>query len=397
MIISTLKLATRKTFYGLRAWARSMAMNRAMSMTMNRAISLALVTVAAIGLVTFVAADVANAQNRGRTYSQADVERLIRDVEQSSKEFERDFDTWLDRSPLDGQQREDRYNRQVQNLTSALSTLRSNFNRRNDWWLARSDMQRVLNAATLVNSALNNREAGRGLERQWGRLRRNLNLLTQAFNLPAVGSSFTGNQSGYPEQGGNVRNCATGVYRGRTNSGEAELSILVNGNATVRSLSTNSVYSGRCANDVLYFEWGSFNLVRDGRGVSTVEIGNSANRTSYRRVSGYQGDVQSYPNQGYPNQGYPNQGYPEQVGNVPNWAVGTFRGMTDTGESELTIGANGAATVRSLTTGAILGGRYANDVLTFEWGSFRVVRDGSGIRTVDVNNQQNRTSYRRVN
>lgn len=388
MITSTLRIARGTTFYELRAWA--------MSIARNRAISLALVSVAAIGLVTFVAADVANAQNRVRTYSQGDVERLIRDVEQASIEFQRDFDTWLDRSPLDGRQREDRYNRQVQNLTSALSSLRSNFNGRNDWWLARSDMQRVLTAATRVNTALNNREAGRGLERQWSRLRRNINLLSEAFNLPAVGSTWTGNQSRYPE-GRNVRSCGTGVYRGWTNTGEAELSLLDNGNATVRSLSTNEVYSGRCGNDTLYFEWGAFRLVRDGRGVSTVEIGNEGNRTSYRRVSGYEGTAQNYPNPGYPNPNYPTQNYPDQVGNVPNWAVGTFRGMTDSGESELTISPNGMVTARSLTTGGIFSGRYANDVVTFEWGSFRVVRDGRGIRTVEVNNPQNRTSYRRVN
>jgi hypothetical protein len=369
MITSTLKLVTGTTFYELRALA----------------ISLALVTLGAISLtlITLGASDIAKGQNRVRTYSQADVARLIRDVEQSSKEFQRDFDTWLDRSRLDGQQREDRYNRQVQNLTSALSTLRSNFDGRNDWWLSRSDMQRVLNAATRVNSALNNRDAGRGLERQWGRLRRNLNLLAQAFNLPAVGSSFTGNQPGYPEQGANVRDCSTGVFRGFTNSGETELTIAANGVATVRSLTTNAVYNGRCANDVLYFDWGSFNLVREGRGVTTVEIGNQANRTSYRRVSGYERDNV--------------QPYPEQFGNVPNWAIGTFRGMTNDGESELTIAANGVATARSLTINTIHSGRYANDVLTFDWGSFRIVREGRGIRTVEINNQQNQTSYRRIN
>ena len=153
--------------------------------------------------------------------------------------------------------------------------------------------------------------------------------------------------------------------------------------------------------------------MRDGRNVATVEIGNPQNRTPYRRVSGNQGDYgqrnpdqrypdqrypnQNYPDQRYPNQSYPNQGYPEQIGNVPNWAIGTFRGITDSGESELTISPNGFATARSLSTNAIFNGRYANDVLTFDWGSFRLVREGNGISTVEVGNQRNRTSYRRVN
>jgi hypothetical protein len=370
MITSILRTETGTTFYRLR----------------TRAICLALVILGVSMGVTLDAVDAAQGQNQVRTYSKADVERLIKDVEQSSKEFQRDFDTWLDRSSLDGQEKEDRYNKQVKDLTSALSTLRSNFDRRNDWWLARSDMQRVLNAATAVNSALSDRQVRGSLNRQWGALRRNLNRLADAFNLPPVGSSFTGNPGGYPEQGGNVRNCASGTFRGFTNTGEAELTIERNGTATIRSLNSNAVYNGRCANDVLYFDWGSFNVVRDGRNINTVEIGNERNRTSYRRVSGDQGGG---------GQGYDPR-YPPQGDTAPNWAIGTFRGMTDNGESELTIAPNGVATMRALNSSAVHNGRYANGSLTFDWGSFNIERDGRDIRTIEVNNQQNRTSYRRV-
>ena len=390
MISRNLKLATRTVSYGL----------------LTLAICL---TVLSLG-----AFDSAKAQPRVRTYSQSEVERLIRDVEQSSKDFQRDFDNWLDRSPLDGQQREDRYNRQVKDLTNAISNLRSNFSRRNDWWLARSDMQRVLNTATVVNSVISNREVRGGLNRQWFGLRRNIDRLATAFNLPSVGSTFTGSYRDYSGLGNNARACSTtGTYRGYTNNGESELTIIGDGTATIRSLITNEVYDGRCANDILYFDWGAFNLVRDGRNVATVEIGNTSNRTPYRRVSGNQGDYsqrypnqnypnqnypnRNYPNQNYPNQNYPNQNYPDQGVNLPNWVIGTFRGVTDSGESELTISPNGIATARSLSTNQLFTGQYANDILTFDWGSFRIVRNGNGISTIEVNNERNRTSYRRVN
>src|SRR4030095_9359304 len=120
-----------------------------------------------LAIVTRGALDAAKGQTQPRVYSKTDVEGLIRDVEDSSKDFQRDFDTWLDRSSLNGQQREDRYNKQVKSLTSALTSLRSNFHRRNDWWLSRSDMQRVLNAATLVNTAMSDREVRGSLNRQW--------------------------------------------------------------------------------------------------------------------------------------------------------------------------------------------------------------------------------------
>lgn len=345
-----------------------------------------------LAVVSFVAADVAKAQiytQNQRTYSRNDVERFIRDVEQSSQDFQRDFDTWLDRSNINGQQREDVYNRQVQDLTSALSTLRSNFNGRNDWWLARSDMARVLNAATNVNSFMSGREVrGGGMMRQWTRLRTNINTLANAFNLPQVGTTFSGIQT-YPTYGGNGRACTiSGTYRGYTNTGETELTFSSNGYATARSLVNGATYSGRCYNDVIYFDWGSFNVVRDGRNnISTVEIGNERNRTTYRRVSGggYTGDViPTYPND--------QPGY----GNVPSWAVGTFRGVTDRGETELTISPNGVATARSLNGDDYGTGRYDNGVLTFDWGRFNLIQEGGGIRTEDTRNRRNRTSYRRV-
>lgn len=84
-------------------------------------------------------------------------------------------------------------------------------------------------------------------------------------------------------------------------------------------------------------------------------------------------------------------------GRVPRWAVGTFRGRTDSGESELTIHRDGTATVTSLQNHTMFTGRYADGVLTFDWGSFNVTRDGDGLRTVEVNNRRNQTSYRRVN
>ncbi|HEX8070542.1 MAG TPA: hypothetical protein VF546_11355 [Pyrinomonadaceae bacterium] len=81
---------------------------------------------------------------------------------------------------------------------------------------------------------------------------------------------------------------------------------------------------------------------------------------------------------------------------VPRWAVGTFRGTTDSGESELRIGPDGSATARSLRTNQTFTGSYANGVLRFEWGAFNLLRDGDGIRTIEIRNRDNQTTYRRV-
>ncbi|MFL6254807.1 MAG: hypothetical protein ACJ74T_07275 [Pyrinomonadaceae bacterium] len=83
-------------------------------------------------------------------------------------------------------------------------------------------------------------------------------------------------------------------------------------------------------------------------------------------------------------------------GRVPRWALGTFRGTTDSGESELVIRADGTATARSLAKNQSFQGTYSNGVLRFDWGTFNIQRDGDGIRTVQTNNRNNQTSYRRT-
>lgn len=83
-------------------------------------------------------------------------------------------------------------------------------------------------------------------------------------------------------------------------------------------------------------------------------------------------------------------------GRVPRWARGTFRGTTDSGESELIIRADGTATARSLSKNVSFQGSYSNGVLRFDWGTFDVQRENDGIRTVQTNNRNNQTFYRRT-
>jgi hypothetical protein len=126
-------------------------------------------------------------------------------------------------------------------------------------------------------------------------MRRNLNKLADAYNLPPVGSTYTGGGNPYPDNNngnpypdtrpGNVPDWAVGTFRGTTNNGASELIIAPDGNAMTRSLTTGGVFSGRYADGKLYFDWGSFNLTRDRNGVRTTEVGNPRNQTSYTRVN----------------------------------------------------------------------------------------------------------------
>jgi hypothetical protein len=86
----------------------------------------------------------------------------------------------------------------------------------------------------------------------------------------------------------------------------------------------------------------------------------------------------------------------DDEGRVPRWMRGTFRGTTDNGETELVIGADGTATIRAVGKGGTARGTYSDGRLRFDWGTYEVERLRDGLRTVNVNNRNNRTDYRRT-
>jgi hypothetical protein len=86
----------------------------------------------------------------------------------------------------------------------------------------------------------------------------------------------------------------------------------------------------------------------------------------------------------------------DDEGRVPRWMQGTFRGTTDSGETELIIRADGTATTRSITKNQSYQGNYSGGVLRFDWGTYEVSRTRDGIRTTDRNNRNGQTDYRRT-
>ena len=127
----------------------------------------------------------AEAQRRGRAraYTKADVDRVIRRVEDRSDQFVRLFDRALDRSRLDGTRREDRLNEQAKNLERTLDDLRREFDRKESYIETRPEVGRALNVAEDINRAMRRRRMGGETERQWNLLRNELNALALVYNL----------------------------------------------------------------------------------------------------------------------------------------------------------------------------------------------------------------------
>lgn len=147
--------------------------------------------IAAALLVALLLCDSAQTQprrGRGRIYTKADVERIIKRVENRSDEFKKEFDKALDRSRLNGTKREDQLNQYAKDLEKATDELRREFDRRDQWIENRDEVRRCLALASKLDVAMRNRRLGSKVESTWSALRYELNTLAQIYNLPLIGS-----------------------------------------------------------------------------------------------------------------------------------------------------------------------------------------------------------------
>lgn len=126
---------------------------------------------------------------RQRGYTKTEVNNIIKRVEERSDRFVKLFDKSLDRSGLDGSNREDRLNEHARNLEKALDDLRGEFDRKENYVETRPEVRRCLDIATNINVAVRNRRLGGETERQWTLLRAELNTLADVYGLPVIGSS----------------------------------------------------------------------------------------------------------------------------------------------------------------------------------------------------------------
>jgi hypothetical protein len=126
---------------------------------------------------------------RGRLYTKADVDKIIKRVEDRSDKFEKEFDKALDRSRLNNTRREDQLNDYADDLEKATDELREEFDRRDAWAENKPEVRKCLEIATKLNVAMRNRRLGTKVESTWSALRYELNTLADVYNLPPVGSA----------------------------------------------------------------------------------------------------------------------------------------------------------------------------------------------------------------
>jgi len=123
---------------------------------------------------------------RGRIYTRAEVNELIKTAEDRSDRFMKLFDKALDKSVLDGTQREDRLNERVKDFEKAMDKLRKEFDKRESYIDTKPQMQDVLTIARDINAVMLRRNLRADVEEEWAALRRELNVLASVYYLPGL-------------------------------------------------------------------------------------------------------------------------------------------------------------------------------------------------------------------
>jgi hypothetical protein len=146
----------------------------------------------AVAFTVLLVAGFAKAQPRvarGRVYTKADVDRIIKRVEDSTDKFKKEFDKALDHSRLNNTNREDQLNEYAKEFEHATDDLRKHFDKTDAWIENKEQVRTCLSLASKINVAMRNRRLGPKAESRWNSLRYDLNTLAGVYNLPLVGSA----------------------------------------------------------------------------------------------------------------------------------------------------------------------------------------------------------------
>lgn len=120
---------------------------------------------------------------RGRVYTRAEVNDLIKTAEDRSDRFLKLFDKALDKSGLDGSKREDNLNERARDFEKAMDKLRKEFDKKESYLETKPEMQNVLSIAREINAVMLRRNLRADVEEEWGVLRRELNVLASVYYL----------------------------------------------------------------------------------------------------------------------------------------------------------------------------------------------------------------------
>jgi len=123
---------------------------------------------------------VARAQDTPYRLNDKEVKKLMAQLKKDTGRFRKSFDSSLDRSRLNGSNREDDINRFLKNYEDATERLYSRFK---DNKSVGADVEAVLDGAAEIDRFMTRRLANERAERDWAEVRQDLRRLAEAYNV----------------------------------------------------------------------------------------------------------------------------------------------------------------------------------------------------------------------
>ena len=115
-----------------------------------------------------------------------DISRVVADCEERTNQFRVALRAALDRSGLNGTQREDQLNVDAQRLERSMNRVREAWNREHDPGRTRQFVSDAIAAGQDINRTMVRRRMNPDVQRQWEVVRGELNRLAAAFDLPRI-------------------------------------------------------------------------------------------------------------------------------------------------------------------------------------------------------------------
>lgn len=311
-----------------------------------------------------------------RNLARNQVDSIIRNLETSSDVFSRDF---KNRNTSSSERRI------VDRFENAVDGLRRNFDRNDNWWSTRNDVQGIMDEAQQVNQLMNNERFARPLEVQWRNLRRDINQLAATYELPGLagggwnggGGGWNGGGGGWNGGGGPTSNppsWATGTFYSRNSADQITLNIEPNGRVTVTN--NGQPYYGTFYRNQITVNGDVSDVIRDGNAVRTYNR-STGETTRYTR-NGWGGGGGGWDGGG-------------NTSRPPSWAQGTFY---STNGDPITMSIDSGGRVTLVNGGQTYYGSYYNDTITLNGDTSTVTQTRRGISTYNRNTGQT-TQYRR--
>ena len=349
-------------------------------MNMRKVFSLFATAATVAAFVLFAAGDTSAQGRFANRYSKRDVGTIISRMETSSTEFRRDFDRAMDNSNLNNTQQEDRYNNIVRDFENAVDRLRRQFDRTDNWWQSRNDVQNMVRDARPVNTMMTSLSFRRNIERQWTRLRNDLNTVADTYDLPGLNgggwNGGSGNGPGGNFPGGGQSSTPPSWAQGTFYSNYPNVRMTITRNGEVTSVIDGQTFYGR---------YNRGNINADGQTASVTRTSNgfrTYNTTTGQRIEFSRGQG------GGGNSG----GSDGPTSTPPTWAQGTFYSVYPA--AEMTISRNGRVT--SVVDGRTYYGRYYSGSIYSDDGQIATVtRDRDGFRTYNRSTSQTLNFRRR--